>query len=398
MPDDEHAPSRQARLEARRRRYRWAGLLAVVAILGGAATVAAFTSTDDAPAASRPGVLSAAPGGNAPSTTQPHSIDDVPVRPLSHAAPLRLWVGGDSLAGALGPALGTLTGNTGVVQTHVDYKVSSGLVPSVRDWQSYAAKALPTRNPEAVVFMIGTNDANLVNSLDANNDGVPDWEADYRNRVDAMMDLLIGGPQKRTVIWIGAPTMRDSARDKAVVQVNRVMQEEARLRVPHVLYFDAYKLFGGTNGKYADRLDTGESIVRVRIGDGVHFTPAGAEYLAGPIMAMLDARYHLTAQADPSQPIAVTMEQGGEWTSGSGGTTSGSRSGRSGSGTGRSGSSGTVRRSTPTTAESNSDDGGTPTTASDTPAPTAPPQTSPPPPATDPPPVPQPTVAVPNQL
>ena len=35
---------------------------------------------------------------------------------LDAPIPLRLWVGGDSLAGSLGPALGTIAGATGVVQ------------------------------------------------------------------------------------------------------------------------------------------------------------------------------------------------------------------------------------------------------------------------------------------
>src|SRR5262245_12220906 len=34
-------------------------------------------------------------------------------RPLSATDPLRLWVGGDSLAGSLGPSLGKLAGATG---------------------------------------------------------------------------------------------------------------------------------------------------------------------------------------------------------------------------------------------------------------------------------------------
>ena len=51
------------------------------------------------------------------------------------AEPLKLWVGGDSLAGSLGPALGTLAGATGVVQPYFHSRVSSGLSnPSFVDW------------------------------------------------------------------------------------------------------------------------------------------------------------------------------------------------------------------------------------------------------------------------
>ncbi len=105
-------------------------------------------------------------------------------------------------------------------------------MPGVRDWQEYAAEAMDEQDPEAVVFMIGTNDASVVNSQDANDDGVADWEPDYRERVASMMDLLVGGEKKRTVIWIGAPTMRDDDRDKDVVELNRVMREEAAAAQP----------------------------------------------------------------------------------------------------------------------------------------------------------------------
>ena len=35
-------------------------------------------------------------------------------------------------------------------------------------------------DPEVAVFMIGTNDANVVNSQDAHDDGDRDWRTEYR--------------------------------------------------------------------------------------------------------------------------------------------------------------------------------------------------------------------------
>jgi hypothetical protein len=350
MTDDNVSTvSRQDRLSARRRGFRWAGVLAAALFVGAAGVVAAFSSTDDAPASPGGGAAAISSSDRDPtaSSTTVSTPDTVPVRTLSHVDPLRLWVGGDSLSGALGPELGAILGDTGVVETHVDYKVSSGLVPGVRDWQSYAEKAMTTEDPEAVVFMIGTNDASIVNSLDANDDGVPDWEVGYRARVDDMMDLLMGPTKERNVTWIGAPTMRDKSRDKAVVQLNQIMQEEAAKRAPNVTYFDSYKLFSDEDGEFSDHLDTPDGNVRVRVGDGVHLTPAGAQLLATPIAALLDAHWHITAQADPSQPIGVTVAQGGELYGGSGG------SGSSGTGnTRKKTSSGTSNhKSTPTTAK-----------------------------------------------
>ena len=67
---------------------------------------------------------------------RPPPLSKLPCRAnLTSTEPLKLWVGGDSLAGSLGPALGTLTGATGVVQPYFHSRVSSGLSnPSFVDW------------------------------------------------------------------------------------------------------------------------------------------------------------------------------------------------------------------------------------------------------------------------
>ena len=99
----------------------------------------------------------------APSTTLAPTTTTLPVRkcraPLTDADPLRVWVGGDSLAGSLGPALGTIAGATGVVQPYFDSRVSSGLTnPTFFNWPTHAEKEMARLNPEIVVFIIGAND------------------------------------------------------------------------------------------------------------------------------------------------------------------------------------------------------------------------------------------------
>lgn len=119
--------SRRDRLIAarRRRRRRVIVVFAIVLLVGGSATAFALTRDHD----TAPGTGSAAPAakvasGDAPTVPQVESLDRTPPpRTLTHDAPLEVWIGGDSLAGAIGPALGELAGATGVVHTQVDYKV-----------------------------------------------------------------------------------------------------------------------------------------------------------------------------------------------------------------------------------------------------------------------------------
>ena len=283
-----------------------------------------------------------------------------PARPLSHAAPLRLWIGGDSLSGELGQQLGIMVSKLGIVKAHVDYKVSSGLSSdNVRNWPQNFIQEDAQYKPEALIFMVGANDAPIVGS-GVDSTGAPAWEAKYRAQVDRMMDLLVGGSAQRTVFWVGSPTL-GTQYDHGAKELDRVMREEAAKR-PTVVYIDAYALFSGANGGYSSSLpDATGNRVQMRLGDGVHFTDAGAEYLAKNVYKYLDSRWHLTAQAAPGEPINYTIEpEGGSV----GGTNLGSGSG-SGSGSNHNSSSTTTVPPTiapaPTTA---------PTT--DAPTPTAP--------------------------
>jgi hypothetical protein len=334
------SPTRRERLflARRRRRTRLAVSTALVVAVCGSAGAYAMTRRDDTTK------QAARNGGGAPGPTyitNERAVPEVdvlkrvePPRALTHDDPLRLWVGGDSLAGALGPALGHIAGASGVVHTQVDYKVSSGLSSNgVRDWQERAQQQMAQYDPEAVVFEIGTNDASIVNSHE-NADGVPEWEPIYRVQVAQMMDTLRGSADDpRTVIWVGAPTMALGWRDRGVQELNRVMKEEADKRSPDVVYVDAYKLFGDENGDYSSSLRTFTGDVeRVRIGDGVHLTEAGANYLGAIVYSLLDARWDIEKHADTAQPINWDQSAG------SGEVGSGSGSGRSGSGSSGSGS------------------------------------------------------------
>ena len=310
---DPDAHSRRARLVARRHRRTRIIVAVVVILLAGAAAVAAYAINDNnqpAPAAGS-GDESTTRFGNEGTLVAPAAIQPAAPRALDHADPLRLWIGGDSLAGSFGPALGDRVGETGVVTTRIDYRVSSGLWSNdIRNWYQRATEQMTSDDPEAVVFMIGTNDTPVVNNVDANNDGVPDWQAVYRMRVARMMDLFVG-PNHRTVVWLGPPTLGTESLDRGAKAMGEVMRQEAAKRAPDVEYLDTYKLFSTSDGTYSRRIldETGKEIV-ARISDGTHFTEAGAQYLARAVFKLLDARWNISKQADLLQPIGFTIAPG----------------------------------------------------------------------------------------
>jgi hypothetical protein len=310
-PHTREPQTRRARLALRRHRRRVIVVTClIVLVFAGAGTAVALRAYDADSAPFLNDEAAAAGTATEPNLGLARKLG--PPRALSHEQPLKLWIGGDSLAGSFGPALGQTAGATGVVDATIDYKVSSGLADQgIRDWPEHAAETMASDDPDAVVFIVGTNDASIANTYDGDGDGVPDWEADYRERIRTMMRALVGGNRHRTVFWLGPPTLGDSNLDRGAELLGPVMAEEARKFAPDVIYVDTYQLFEGTDGGYSSSLPdaTGED-VQMRISDGVHFTVDGAEYLGNIVWKLLDKRWEISEQAVPSQPIDYTIAEG----------------------------------------------------------------------------------------
>jgi uncharacterized protein len=247
---------------------------------------------------------------------------ETPHRALTSDAPLKLWIGGDSLAGALGPALGEMTGATGVVQPQYDSRVGSGLMDGVGDinWLEHAQEQMDELTPEAVVFIIGTNDANAYDASQS---------TAYAQLTEQMMRILIGPGAGREVYWVNAPVMRDSDLEENVLKVDEIQRSVATM-FPQVTFIDAHTLFADETGEYQSSLpdDTGKTVT-MRAGDGIHFTGDGAKHLAQKIFGELDSRWKILAQAVPGQQKDVLVTKGSTQVSGNGGSSSGNSSNNS---------------------------------------------------------------------
>jgi hypothetical protein len=312
-PSTKDATSRRDRLAQRRSRHTRVTVAVLVVAVAGALGIGAYALNSSDGPLPPVGASSNSQGFGSQGSLVPRSaIEKAAPRPLDHAHPLQLWVGGDSLAGSFGPALGDQLGALGIVKTVVDFKVSSGLWSNdIRNWDQRATDQMAKYDPEAVVFIIGTNDTPVVNRVDANDDGVPDWEATYRMKVAKMMDLLVGGAKHRTVFWLGPPTLPDEGMNRGAVEMSRVMQDEAAKRAGDVVFLDTYRLFADGDGNWSRQItDEQGRTITARIGDGVHFTQSGAAYLARAVVSLLDTRWKLTKQADLLHPIGWNFTPG----------------------------------------------------------------------------------------
>jgi hypothetical protein len=294
MPsDDATTPNGYRRAQRARRRRIWQrslvlGVIGALLVAGASFAVTGPLRDDDDSGTESRAVTTGAPASAAAAASE-HPCRS----PLNPAEPLRLWIGGDSLAGSLGPSLGELTGKSGVVQPVVDARDSSGLLsPEFVNWPKRGREDMFTYNPEVTVFIIGANDAK---TLQEGAERDPRWRAQYAALVDEMLAVLVG--KGRAVYWVGAPVMADSAYSERVQAVNEVTREVAA-KHPAVTYVDAYSLFSAPDGTYASTLTVpGGKVARVRGADGIHFTPEGGDLLAKTVVDRLDPACRIVQQA-----------------------------------------------------------------------------------------------------
>ncbi len=213
-------------------------------------------------------------------------VPDEPAGPPSRENPAKVFIVGDSDAGTFGPYLQELLDGTQIVETSLDYKVSSGLArPDFFDWPAEIDAKLPEVDPDIVVATFGGNDAQglaLENGEFIIGDPVAneaEWVAEYTERAGAMMDQLMAGG--RTLIWVGIPN-DDNPEVTARMAIQDKAAKAAAAERPEVIFVDTWKRFSGRDGGWAEfvidpRDGEGKD---VRADDGFHLNQTGAEILA----------------------------------------------------------------------------------------------------------------------
>jgi uncharacterized protein len=205
--------------------------------------------------------------------------------------PLRLYIGGDSMAGIPGMALINLAKDTGVIKSRLDYHISSGLArPDFFNWPAQLVSQVKALHPGAAVLMFGANDQQGVQAANGKVYAFEStgWKTEYRKRVRDVMDILFDGGVKR-IYWIGQPIMPEAIFSRHMRVLNEIYRSEARKR-PGVPYIDAYRLFSTGSGAYSDYLkDEKGRLQQVREGDGTHLTYVGGVRLARVVLAAIKA-------------------------------------------------------------------------------------------------------------
>lgn len=193
-----------------------------------------------------------------------------------------LVIGGSAMVGALGRGIEDGIAAAGH-PTERAAKSSTGLArPDFYDWPAEAKRLYEAHAPIATVCMFGGNDGQ---GLHMGKKADPQWirwqeegwSAEYATRVQQFADAV--APNGEHVFWVGMPIMRAKKLDGRIQRMNEIFSAKMAER-PGGHFIDTRAVMSDARGKYAEVLTVHGKRVKVRAGDGIHYTMSGATLLS----------------------------------------------------------------------------------------------------------------------
>ena len=237
-----------------------------------------------------PGNLVGSPAGAVGADGAPATPSYRNPRPTT-ADPLEFLIVGDSMTESFGKYLKADLIETGIVAASHDFKYSSGLArPDFFDWPEHLAETIPSKDPDAVLIMIGANDGQgMTVDGKAVQFGSEKWKREYAKRVARTMEIL--SADQRRGYWVGLPIARSQTYADKVKVRNRICRDQAS-QYDNVVYVDTWNLFAAPDGTYTAYLrDGGGDRKLMRNEDGIHLSVSGAHFLTDHILDIMAEDY-----------------------------------------------------------------------------------------------------------
>jgi uncharacterized protein len=251
-----------------------------------------------------------APAGTAYGSAVEADADTARGKPVSEY----VLVVGDTLAEQLAQGLAeAFFGERPEVAVIKKVRPNSGLLRAdFYDWVSQAPLLAASEKATAVVVMLGANDRQQMRDETGLHEPRSDrWRELYAKRIDDLLARL--KDKKVPVFLVGAPPMRNARLSDDMTYINEILQESAQKA--GAFYVDIWEAFVDESGEFmvmGPALDGQRR--RLRIGDGVHFTRAGARkaahYVERDLSRLFDQRGtaplvpQVTVPETPVAPVA----------------------------------------------------------------------------------------------
>lgn len=251
-----------------------------------AIAAAAANANPDAPTATESGVVQPATPGL-----------DAAVTPAAPVAP----AGPPFVIAVIGDNVGQMLAQ-GVTDAYADRNVTvlrrarenTGLVrDDYFDWPKAAQDLVSSdQKIDLAVVMLGSNDRQAIRDGGQSVDVLSErWRDIYRARATAVAEAF----RKRGIplIWVGMTVMKNERLSADLAQFNEIYREVAQKT--GAIFVDVWEPFVDERNRFTlSGPDLNGHVTRIRTGDGVHFTRAGARKLAhfieGDVKRYLDQR------------------------------------------------------------------------------------------------------------
>lgn len=167
-------------------------------------------------------------------------------------------------------------------------KQSTGLAyPRFFNWPQTIAKALNDNpNIKVLVVFLGPNDPWDMppqagyKYVKFKSEG---WEQVYRERIS---DILSTARQHNVdVIWVGPPNMRKNTLSDGMKFLRSLYQSEVENHGE--IYFSANDVLKYKNDTYSDYIGDESSTIKLRSGDGIHFSTKGQQAIAEKVFSLI---------------------------------------------------------------------------------------------------------------
>lgn len=111
-----------------------------------------------------------------------------------------------------------------------------------------------------------------------------EWEEVYRSRVRSLLEIA----QKHGahVIWLGAPNMKRNKLNEDMHYLNTLYQSETL--AAKELYRATRDVLGSKDDKFVNFVQIDGRNMKVRVDDGIHFTPTGQRLVSETILSLIE--------------------------------------------------------------------------------------------------------------
>ncbi len=208
---------------------------------------------------------------------------------VSLAAGDEVFLVGDSLMQGVAPHLANSLRKRYQIKSVNLSRQSTGLAyPGFFNWPRTVAQTLDSSpNIRLMVIFLGPNDPWDMPQGKGKpflRFKSPDWEAAYRQRIDAILEQA--REHQVQVIWVGPPNMQKPRLSTAMAYLSGLYQEQAGLYQQH--YLSANPVLGYKDDEFSYTLQNSQGKrVKTRVDDGIHFTITGQKLIAEQILSMI---------------------------------------------------------------------------------------------------------------